>query len=180
MMLSKSNGGSKAREIDFLLLPDQLSMRLNTEGFVSYDQNNSWQAIISFRSYGKTLGRFFRAARRRSRRTDRRSSCTKPMKTMKPAGWLPTSASRPWHLRKTTESLPGNTTGNCTGGATRSSACSGDSRAFAGSSRASTSSTPCISDSSSSRWPSMHCVVLTSSGHFYALIAQRADGVECI
>ena len=83
------------------------------------------------------------------------------MKTRKPAGGLPTSASRPGSRRKAVASRPGNTTGNGTGGATRSSACSGDSRAFAESSRASTSLMSCISDSSSSRRSSIHCVALT-------------------
>ncbi len=97
----------------------------------------------------------------RSRRTDRHWSWIGPMKTRKPAGGLPTSASRPGSRRKAVASAPGNTTGNGTGGATRSSAGSGDSRAFAESSRASTSLMSCISDSSSSRWSSIHCVALT-------------------
>ncbi len=83
------------------------------------------------------------------------------MKTMNPAGWLPTSASRPWSRRKAVASPPGNTTGNGTDGATRSSAGSSDSRAFAESSRASTSLMSCVSDSSSSRWSLIHCVALT-------------------
>jgi len=67
---------------------------------------------------------------------------------------------------KSSRTAPGNTTGNSTGDAMGSNACSGGSRASAGCSHASTGWMSCSPDSSSSRSSSMHCVELTRPSSF--------------
>ena len=64
---------------------------------------------------------------RLSRQTGRPRAWLATVKTRNPVGWQPVPASCPWCLQKAAVSLPGSTTGNGTGDAARSNACSGDS-----------------------------------------------------